>query len=76
MMLWSPDTCLCEILCDSPSTRGTFQKRCRIHPSPNTTIDVYAHNLANRITPAEFKTDGFPRDTAITRKRTLKESTR
>jgi len=57
MQRWQPDTCYCSIISPRPSIRGTFEKRCRIHKrSSITTLDVYAHNLANRLTPQEFTT--------------------
>ena len=69
-MIWSPDTCYCIVECDAPSKNGKFIKRCRVHPSTYNTTDVYAHNLTNRKTGTESD------ETALDRKRQVKEATR
>jgi len=56
LIRWLPDTCYCSIICPRPSINGTFEKRCRLHKRTNSTLEVYAHNLANRITPQEITT--------------------
>jgi len=56
-MRWKPDTCYCIMDVPRPSVNGTFVQRCRIHPSPRTTTDVYKHNLIHRIKPQENVSD-------------------
>ena len=75
MIRWSPDTCYCIILAPAPSKEGKFEKRCRIHQNSRSTLDVYAHNLANRITSNETGTDA-KREAGRKRKDELRETTR
>lgn len=69
-------TCFCVILAERPSIEGTFEERCNIHQRA-TTLEVYAHNIANK--PRQFTGTGKQREptSADTKRvRDLKESTR
>jgi len=76
LIRWKLDTCYCIILCESPSKRGTFQQRCRIHPKPKTTLDVYAHNLSERLKSSEITNDNQPTKAGETRIQNTREATR
>jgi len=76
MLRSSYHTCFCIVLSERPSKEGKFEQRCSIHQR-STTLEVYAHNIANK--PRDFTGTGKQREptSADTKRvRDLKESTR
>jgi len=73
---WIPDTCFCIIICDRPSIKGKYEKRCRIHQNSRTTLDCHNYNLLHRIKSTEIDSDKGATRQGIERIRLLKEASR
>ena len=82
MIRWQPETCYCSIITQRPSVNGKFETRCRLHATTRNTIDVYQHNIANKLKdPQDMTTNANKKlreEKPAARKRVddLKESTR